>query len=97
MAAEDVAKAVGRVAVGAPVNGIVEVGGPDKVRMDELIRTALAARNDPREVVTDPTRCTSATTRSTTARSSPPTGRSPARSTSRTGSRSSSLRPKETP
>jgi uncharacterized protein YbjT (DUF2867 family) len=55
MAAEDVAKAVGRVAVGAPVNGIVEVGGPDKVRMDELIRTALAAGNDPRQVVSDPT------------------------------------------
>jgi uncharacterized protein YbjT (DUF2867 family) len=55
IAAEDVAKAVGRVAVGAPVNGIVEVGGPDKVRMDELIRTALAARNDPRQVVSDPT------------------------------------------
>jgi uncharacterized protein YbjT (DUF2867 family) len=54
MAAEDVATAVGRVAVGPPVNGIVEVGGPDKVRMDELIRQALKARKDPRQVVTDP-------------------------------------------
>jgi len=54
MAAEDVAKAVGRTAVGAPVNGIVEVGGPQRFRMDELIRTALAARNDPRTVVSDP-------------------------------------------
>ncbi len=54
MAAEDVAKAVGRVAVGSPVNGIVEVGGPEQFRMDELVRQALKARNDPREVVTDP-------------------------------------------
>jgi uncharacterized protein YbjT (DUF2867 family) len=55
MASEDVAKAVGRTAVGAPVNGIVEVAGPDKFRMDELVRQALGARNDPRQVVTDPT------------------------------------------
>ena len=54
MASEDVAKAVGRTAVGAPVNGIVEVGGPEQFRMDELVRRALRARNDPREVITDP-------------------------------------------
>jgi uncharacterized protein YbjT (DUF2867 family) len=54
LASEDVAKAVGRTAVGAPVNGIVEVAGPDPFRMDELIRQALRARNDPRMVVTDP-------------------------------------------
>ncbi|MDA0181940.1 SDR family oxidoreductase [Solirubrobacter phytolaccae] len=54
MAAEDVAKAVGRISVGAPVNGIVEIGGPEQFRMDELVRQALAARNDPRTVVTDP-------------------------------------------
>jgi uncharacterized protein YbjT (DUF2867 family) len=54
MAAEDVAKAVGRVSVGSPVNGIVEVGGPEQLRMDELIRGDLKARNDPRSVVTDP-------------------------------------------
>jgi uncharacterized protein YbjT (DUF2867 family) len=54
IAAEDVASAVGRVAVGTPVNGIVEIAGPDQFRLDELIRGALAARNDPREVVTDP-------------------------------------------
>ena len=48
MASEDVAKAVGRTAVGAPVNGIVEVAGPEKFRMDELVREALKARNDPR-------------------------------------------------
>jgi uncharacterized protein YbjT (DUF2867 family) len=55
IASADVAKAVGRTAVGSPVNGIVEVAGPDKFRMDELVRRALKARNDPRQVVTDPT------------------------------------------
>jgi uncharacterized protein YbjT (DUF2867 family) len=53
MAADDVAKAVGRVAVGAPVNGTVEVAGPERFRFDELIRQGLRARNDPREVVVD--------------------------------------------
>lgn len=54
MASDDVAKAVGRVAVGTPVNGIVEVGGPEKFRLDELIRLGLSALGDAREVVTDP-------------------------------------------
>ena len=54
MAAEDVAIAVGRVAVGQPVNGIVETGGPEQFRLDELVRRRLAQLNDPREVITDP-------------------------------------------
>src|ERR1700722_2454253 len=54
MSADDVATAVSRVAVGAPVNGIVETGGPEKFRLDELVRQRLAQLNDPREVVTDP-------------------------------------------
>jgi uncharacterized protein YbjT (DUF2867 family) len=54
MAADDVARAVGRIAMGSPVNGTVEVGGPEKFRLDELVRRGLAARNDPREVVADP-------------------------------------------
>ncbi|HEY7681993.1 MAG TPA: SDR family oxidoreductase [Gemmatimonadales bacterium] len=54
MAAEDVASAVGRVAVGSPVNGVVEVAGPQQFRLDELIRRGLAERHDPREVVADP-------------------------------------------
>jgi len=54
MAADDVAKAVGRVAVSAPVNGIVEVGGPEQLRFDVVIRRVLAAQNDPRDVVADP-------------------------------------------
>jgi len=54
IAADDVAKAVGTVAVGAPLNGTVEVAGPQPFRFDELIRQGLRARNDPREVVADP-------------------------------------------
>ena len=54
MAADDVASAVSRMAMGAPVNGTVEVGGPEKFRLDELVRQFLAARKDPREVVADP-------------------------------------------
>jgi uncharacterized protein YbjT (DUF2867 family) len=54
MAADDVAGAVGQVAMGSPVNGTVEVGGPEKFRLDELIRRGLAAGKDPREVVADP-------------------------------------------
>jgi uncharacterized protein YbjT (DUF2867 family) len=54
MAADDVASAVARVAIGAPLNGIVEVAAPDQFRFDELVRTALATRHDPRRVVTDP-------------------------------------------
>jgi uncharacterized protein YbjT (DUF2867 family) len=54
MAADDVASAVGTVAVGTPVNGTVEVAGPEQFRLDELIRRDLSARNDPREAVADP-------------------------------------------
>jgi uncharacterized protein YbjT (DUF2867 family) len=55
MAADDVASAVGRVAVGPPVNGIVEIGGPEQFRLDELVRRRLAVLNDPREVIADST------------------------------------------
>jgi uncharacterized protein YbjT (DUF2867 family) len=54
MAADDVAVAVGRVAAGIPVNGIVEVAGPDQFCLDEFVRLGLIARNDPRNVVADP-------------------------------------------
>jgi uncharacterized protein YbjT (DUF2867 family) len=54
MAAEDVASAVGKISVGSPVNGIVEVAGPQQFRLDELIRRFLRDRRDPREVITDP-------------------------------------------
>jgi uncharacterized protein YbjT (DUF2867 family) len=54
MAAADVASGVARVAVAPPLNGIVEIAGPEVFRLDELIRGRLKARNDPREVIADP-------------------------------------------
>ena len=54
MAADDVASALARVAVEPPLNGIVEVAGPDEFRLDELIRGVLRASHDPREVIADP-------------------------------------------
>jgi len=54
MAADDVASEVGRIAVGPPVNSIVEIGGPEQFRVDELVRLRLASLKDPREVVADP-------------------------------------------
>ena len=54
MAADDVASAVARVAVGPPVNGTVEIGGPEQFRLDELVGKQLAALKDPREVIADP-------------------------------------------
>jgi uncharacterized protein YbjT (DUF2867 family) len=54
MAADDVATGVARVAVDPPVNGIVEIGGPEQFRVDELVRRRLATLKDPREVVADP-------------------------------------------
>jgi len=54
MAADDVAVAVVRAATGPPINGTVEVAGPEQFRLDDLVRQDLAALNDPRKVVTDP-------------------------------------------
>src|SRR5262245_20739083 len=54
MAAADVAVAIARSALAEPANGIVETGGPEPYRLDELIRRFLAASGDPREVVADP-------------------------------------------
>jgi uncharacterized protein YbjT (DUF2867 family) len=54
IAAEDVARTLCTVAMGTPVHGIVEVAGPQRYRLDELVRLDLRARSDPREVVTDP-------------------------------------------
>ena len=53
IAVDDVARAVGRIAVSAPANGIVEVAGPEPFRFDELIRRGLDARHDERRVVAD--------------------------------------------
>ena len=53
-ASDDVATAVGRIALSAPVNGVIEVGGPEQFRFDGLIRHFLGSRKDPREVLADP-------------------------------------------
>lgn len=54
MAADDVASGVAKVALGQPVNEIVEIAGPEQFRVDELVRRRLAALKDPREVIADP-------------------------------------------
>ncbi|MEN3327490.1 MAG: hypothetical protein V7638_2297 [Acidobacteriota bacterium] len=54
LAADDVASVVSKVAIGAPLNAIVELGGPEQFRFDEFISRGLNARNDPREVIADP-------------------------------------------
>ena len=52
-AADDVAAALADIAVSPPVNGIVELAGPEAFRFDELARRVLSAKNDPRQVTTD--------------------------------------------
>ncbi|MGW0479284.1 SDR family oxidoreductase [Nonomuraea sp. NPDC003214] len=54
IAGDDVARILARVAAGAPLNGRVEIAGPERYRMDAFFRDALASWDDPREVVTDP-------------------------------------------
>jgi len=53
MAADDVAAAVAEAALGQPINGMIEVAGPDQIRQDALVRQYLSATSDPRKVVTD--------------------------------------------
>jgi uncharacterized protein YbjT (DUF2867 family) len=54
IAADAVASAVARTAVGEPINGTIEIAGPEQFGLDELIRKGLSFRGDPREVVADP-------------------------------------------
>jgi uncharacterized protein YbjT (DUF2867 family) len=54
MAADDVASALSAIATSAPLNGAVEIGGPEQFRLDEFVRRDLAAFQDPREVISDP-------------------------------------------
>ena len=51
---DDVAAALADVAVGEPLNGMVELAGPEPIRMDELVRRYLSANGDSRKVITDP-------------------------------------------
>jgi uncharacterized protein YbjT (DUF2867 family)/quercetin dioxygenase-like cupin family protein len=53
MASDDVAAAVAEVALGQPVNGMIEIAGPDQIRQDELVRRYLHATGDTQKVVTD--------------------------------------------
>lgn len=55
IAAADVAIAVTQATVNDPLNGIINVAGPERFGMDDFIRTGLAAYGDQRQVVTDPT------------------------------------------
>jgi uncharacterized protein YbjT (DUF2867 family) len=54
MSADDVASGVAKVAEGQPVNGMVEIAGPEQFRVDDLVRRRLVAMRDPREVIADP-------------------------------------------
>lgn len=54
VAADDVAAAVTKVAIAAPVNGVVEITGPESIGLDELGRRQLAAKKDTRKIITDP-------------------------------------------
>ena len=53
IAAEDVAATLATIAVSPPVNGIVEVAGPDRVSMADLVQRYLSKTGDSRQVVAD--------------------------------------------
>jgi uncharacterized protein YbjT (DUF2867 family) len=53
MAAEDVASAVTEVALGEPLNGLIEIGGPEIFTLDEVVRKVLEFDRDQRSVVAD--------------------------------------------
>jgi uncharacterized protein YbjT (DUF2867 family) len=53
IAAADVSRAVAKVAAHEPLNGRVEIAGPDRLRFDEVIQRRLSLRHDPRQVVID--------------------------------------------
>ena len=54
IASDDVAKAVAEAAVAPPRNGTIEIAGPERTAMSEMVARYLRATNDPREVVPDP-------------------------------------------
>jgi uncharacterized protein YbjT (DUF2867 family)/nitrite reductase/ring-hydroxylating ferredoxin subunit len=53
IAANDVARTVNKIATGDPLNGTLEIGGPEAFYLDGLLQRVLGARNDPREVIAD--------------------------------------------
>ncbi|HJT94981.1 MAG TPA: SDR family oxidoreductase [Mycobacterium sp.] len=54
VAAAKVATDVARAAVAAPLGGIVNIGGPDKISFEQMARAVLAAKGDNKTVVVDP-------------------------------------------
>ena len=54
IAAEDVARSVARLALERPVNGIIEIAGPESAPLARLAEYFMAITHDPREVITDP-------------------------------------------
>jgi uncharacterized protein YbjT (DUF2867 family) len=54
IAAADVAAALTEVAVAAPVSNRIEIAGPERIGLDELVRSQFVASKDPRQVITDP-------------------------------------------
>ncbi|HJQ79717.1 MAG TPA: SDR family oxidoreductase [Lacipirellulaceae bacterium] len=54
IASDDVATILAEVAVGKPLNTTIDIAGPQKIRMDDLVRQYLVANRDPRQVTTDP-------------------------------------------
>ncbi|BCS35691.1 LysR family transcriptional regulator [Luteitalea sp. TBR-22] len=54
IAGEDVARTIASVAVGRPVDGVIELAGPEVFRLDEIVGRVLRARQDARRVVADP-------------------------------------------
>jgi len=50
---DDVAAVVAEVALGKPLNGTIELAGPEPIRMDDLVRKYLHANHDARTVMTD--------------------------------------------
>jgi nitrite reductase/ring-hydroxylating ferredoxin subunit/uncharacterized protein YbjT (DUF2867 family) len=54
VAADDVVRLAAAIAVGAPLNGAIEIGGPEPFPLDAAVRRVLGARNDPRTVIADP-------------------------------------------
>ena len=51
---EGLSRALADVAITEPLNGMVEIAGPEPIRIDELVRRFLTARGDSRQVITDP-------------------------------------------
>jgi uncharacterized protein YbjT (DUF2867 family) len=54
IAADDVATALAEITLAAPANGIIELAGPERAGLDQLVARFLAGTNDPRKVIADP-------------------------------------------